>query len=112
MIELRTHLDGTDLDYYALSGLPEVGLGDPGSLPMTVKILLEMLLRDESVTPEVIKSLVQWTGKPAVSAPEIPFKPARVLLHDYTGTPAMVDMAAMRAALARAGKDPRLVNPS
>jgi aconitate hydratase len=110
--ERRIHLNGTDLDYYALSDLSKVGLGDPGSLPMTVKILLEMLLRDESVTSEVIKSLVQWTGKPPVSALEIPFRPARVLLHDYTGTPAMVDLAAMRAALARAGKDPRLVNPS
>jgi aconitate hydratase len=111
MIELRTRLSGTDLDYYALSGLAGLGLGDPGRLPMTVKILLEMQLRDEHVAPETIKDLAHWTGKEPGAAFELPFRPARVLLHDYTGLPAMVDLAAMREAMQRAGKDPRRVNP-
>ena len=110
MLELRTHLEGTGLDYYALSRLPEVGLSDPSRLPMTVKILLEMLLRDEDTPSESIQSLAHWSGKP-VSGLEIPFKPARVLLHDYTGIPAIVDLAAMRAAMQRSGKDPLRINP-
>ncbi|MBV9228558.1 MAG: hypothetical protein JOZ18_04525, partial [Chloroflexi bacterium] len=67
MFELRTRLEGTDLDYYALSGLSRMGLGDPGRLPMTVKILLEMLLRDEDAPSELIQSLAQWTGMPVPS---------------------------------------------
>ena len=110
MLELRTRLEGTDLDYYALSRLPEVGMSDPSRLPMTIKILLEMLLRDEDTPSESIQCLAQWSGKPA-SGLEIPFKPARVLLHDYTGIPAIVDLAALRAAMQRAGKDPMRINP-
>ena len=110
MLELRTRLEGTDLDYYALSRLPEVGMSDPSRLPMTIKILLEMLLRDENTPSESIQCLAQWSGKPA-SGLEIPFKPARVLLHDYTGIPAIVDLAALRAAMQRAGKDPMRINP-
>jgi aconitate hydratase len=110
MLELRTHLVGTDLDYYALSELPRVGLSDPGRLPMTVKILLEMLVRDEQVSSELIQSLAQWSGKSG-STLEVPFRPCRVLLHDYTGIPAVVDLAAMRSAMQRAGKDPRRINP-
>lgn len=110
MREVRTHLAGTDMDYYALSALPHVGLSDPGRLPMTVKILLEMLLRDKDAPFELLQCLVQWSGTPD-SGLEIPFKPARVLLHDYTGIPAIVDLAAMRAAMQRAGKDPERINP-
>lgn len=110
MLEVRTRLTGTDLDYYALSGLPLLGLSDPDRLPITVKILLEMLLRNEDVPSELIQSLAQWPGIPD-SALEIPFQPARVLLHDYTGIPAVVDLAAMRTAMLRAGKDPERINP-
>src|SRR6185312_167441 len=111
MLTLRTRLPGTDLEYYALAGLSGLGLGDPSRLPMTVKILLEMQLRDEQAAPETIEGLARWTGKAPARAFEVPFRPARVLLHDYTGLPAVVDLAAMRAAMARAGKDPRRINP-
>ena len=111
MLALRTRLPGTDLEYYPLSALQDQGLGDPDHLPMTVKILLEMQLRDEHATLETIRGLTRWTGEPPTEAFEVPFRPARVLLHDYTGIPAVVDLAAMRAAMARAGKDPRRVNP-
>src|SRR5947209_12039203 len=110
MLEVRTRLVGTDLDYYALSGLSRLGLSDPGRLPMTVKILLEMMLRNKDVPFELIQSLAEWPGMPG-SGLEIPFQPARVLLHDYTGIPAVVDLAAMRAAMQRSGKDPLRINP-
>src|SRR5207237_465351 len=110
MLEVRTRLAGTDLDYYALSGLSRLGLSDPGLLPMTVKILLEMLLRNEDAPSELIQSLVQWPGMPG-SALEIPVQPARVLLHDYTGIPAVVDLTAMRTAMQRADKDSGRINP-
>ncbi len=111
MIALCTRLSGTELEYYALSRLPELGLGDPQRLPMTVKILLEMQLRAERADPELISALANWTGTAPAQTLEVPFRPARVLLHDYTGLPAVVDLAAMRAAMQRAGKDPRRVNP-
>lgn len=111
MVALQARLPGTDLEYCALAALPALGLGDPGRLPMTVKILLEMQLRDEHAAPEAIQELVQWTGEAPKPALEVPFRPARVLLHDYTGLPAVVDLAAIRAAIQRAGKDPRRVNP-
>ena len=111
MQEVRTRLAGTELDYYALARLVGLGLGNPDRLPVTVKILLEMLLRDTCVPLDVIGGLAHWRGAPAPVALEIPFRPTRVLLHDYTGTPALVDLAAMRAAMARAGKDPRRINP-
>jgi aconitate hydratase len=110
LLEVRTRLKGTDLDYYALSALPRVGLSDPGRLPMTVKILLEMLLRDEGSSSLSIERLAQWSGR-SMTGLEIPFTPARVLLHDYTGIPAVVDLAAMRAAMQRAGRDPGRINP-
>lgn len=111
MLEARTHLDGTEMDYYALSCLPRLGLGNLDRLPVTVKILLEMLLRDERAPMDVVTGLARWAGESPLPTLEIPFRPARVLLHDYTGSPALVDLAAMRAAMARAGKDPRRINP-
>ena len=111
MLEARTRLDGTEMDYYALSRLPRLGLGNLDRLPVTVKILLEMLLRDERAPVDAVTGLARWAGESPLPTLEIPFRPARVLLHDYTGSPALVDLAAMRAAMARAGKDPRRINP-
>ncbi|HEX7733903.1 MAG TPA: aconitate hydratase AcnA [Ktedonobacteraceae bacterium] len=111
MVAFRERLPGTDLEYYALAGLAGLGLGDAGRLPMTVKILLEMQLRAEHAAPETLEGLARWTGEAPARAFELPFMPARVLLHDYTGLPAVIDLAAMRSAMQRAGKDPRLVNP-
>ncbi|HEY0756374.1 MAG TPA: aconitate hydratase AcnA [Ktedonobacteraceae bacterium] len=111
MDAVRTRLAGTELDYYALAALPALGLGDVGRLPMTVKILLEMQLRAEEAAPETIQGLAHWTGTAPAQAFELPFMPVRVLLHDYTGLPAVLDLAAMREAMQRAGKDPRHINP-
>ncbi len=62
MLEARTHLEGTEMDYYALSHLPRLGLGNLDRLPVTVKILLEMLLRDERAPMDIVTGLARWAG--------------------------------------------------
>src|SRR5207237_7681690 len=89
------------------------GLADPGPLPVTVKILLEGLLRDAEagrVKEKSVASLASWPA-PTEPGAELPFTPSRVLLQDFTGVPAVVDLAAMRSAVQRAGKDPSLIDP-
>src|SRR5213595_2608806 len=109
----RSKLDRTDLDFYPLSNLPKAGAGDPSDLPMTVKILLEGLVRmaEEGVTEESnVGVLARWPAAPPADS-ELPFLPARVLMQDFTGVPAVVDLAAMRSAMQRAGKDAGRVDP-
>ncbi|GAA0556614.1 aconitate hydratase AcnA [Rheinheimera aquimaris] len=87
--------------------------GDIDRLPFSLKILLENLLRnldDDTVTKDDIQALVNWQ-KTGTSDREIAFRPARVLMQDFTGVPAVVDLAAMRAAVAALGEDPDKVNP-
>jgi aconitate hydratase len=109
MIDVRRRLPGTELDHWSLPEAERIGLGDIGRLPMTVKILLEMLLRGG--VPEVsVRALAGWPAPPAAGA-ELPYLPARVLLQDFTGVPAVVDLAAMRSAMQRAGSDPALIDP-
>src|SRR5437660_786109 len=113
MIRARARLAGTSLDYYRLDALREAGLADPGPLPVTVKILLEGLLRDAEagrVKEKSVASLASWPA-PTEPGAELPFTPRRVLLQDFTGVPAVVDLAAMRSAVQRAGKDPSLIDP-
>ncbi|HEY6116604.1 MAG TPA: aconitate hydratase AcnA [Candidatus Dormibacteraeota bacterium] len=101
----RARLKGTDLDYYALNDLGE-------GLPMTIRILLEGLIRlvERGIAGESdISALAAWPA-PAARA-ELPFLPARVLMQDFTGVPAVVDLAAMRSAMKRAGKDAGKVDP-
>ncbi|MEO8437193.1 MAG: aconitate hydratase [Chloroflexota bacterium] len=98
-------------DYYRLDAVAD--RIDLGTLPVTIKILLENLLRHAGggvVRPEDVETLLAW--RPATPAEaEIPFMPARVLLQDFTGVPAVVDLAVMRDAMADLGGDPGLVNP-
>jgi aconitate hydratase len=109
MIDVRRRLPGTELDHWSLPEAERIGLGDIGRLPMTVKILLEMLLRGG--VPEVsVRALAGWPAPPPADA-EVPYLPARVLLQDFTGVPAVVDLAAMRSAMERAGRDPALIDP-
>jgi len=101
----RKKLSGTELELYPLAGLGE-------NLPMTVKVLLEGLIRlvEAGVTDEPnIAALANWPA-PAPDA-ELPFLPARVLMQDFTGVPAVVDLAAMRSAMKRAGKGAGKVDP-
>lgn len=98
-------------DYFSIPDAQ--GLGDVSRLPVTLKILLENLLRFEdgkTVTTEEVRALADWT-RTATSGGEIAYRPARVLMQDFTGVPAVADLAGMRSALVKAGKDPALVNP-
>ncbi|HXN79252.1 MAG TPA: aconitate hydratase AcnA [Candidatus Dormibacteraeota bacterium] len=109
----RSKLAGTELDFYPLSALPKAGMHDPSGLPMTVKVLLEGLVRlvEAGTTAEAnVKALAAWPAAPPKDA-ELPFLPARVLMQDFTGVPAVVDLASMRSAMKRAGKDAGKVDP-
>lgn len=99
--------------YYSLAKLAEQGYPAIHSLPFSIKVLLESVLRncdDYVVTREDVKKLATYNAAQPVPE-EIPFKPARVILQDFTGVPAVVDLAAMRAAMSRMGGDPKKINP-
>jgi aconitate hydratase len=99
-------------EIHRLSALEKAGLA-PGRLPFSMRVLLENLLRNEDgkqVKEADIKALASWDPK-AEPTREIAFMPARVLLQDFTGVPAVVDLAAMRAAMKALGGDPRKINP-
>ncbi len=120
----QTHLDsfgarellaaGTGPTYfYRLDRLEQAGVGRVSRLPFSIKVLLEALLRQVdgfAVTQEDVVRLANWDAK-SPAAVELPFKPARVVMQDFTGVPAIVDLAAMRAAMARLGGNPKRVNP-
>jgi len=99
--------------YYRLSALAEQGIGNLDRLPFSIKVLLESCLRNldnfEVHEDDVVK-LAGWSAK-NVDKRELPFKPARVILQDFTGVPCVVDLAAMRAAMKRMGGDPQKINP-
>ncbi|MDR0358965.1 MAG: aconitate hydratase AcnA [bacterium] len=113
MIDARTRLKDTQLDYFRLASAQEAGLGEVGRLPVTVKVLLEMLLREVAAgeaSESSVRALAAWPAPPPDDA-EVPYKPARILLQDFTGVPAVVDLAAMRSAMQRAGGDPSRIDP-
>ncbi len=107
----RAKLPGTDVYYYRLDKLSY--LANIERLPFSIKIMLEALLRTCDgyvVTPSDVEKLARYNAKSPV-ADELPFKPGRVILQDFTGVPAVVDLAAMRAAMARLGGNPKKINP-
>ncbi len=113
MIGARQRLPGTDLDFYRLASLRDTGMGDADRLPVTVKILLEGLLRlreAELASDASIAALARWPAPPTGEV-DLPYLPARVLLQDFTGVPVVVDLAAMRSALSRLGADPARIDP-
>jgi aconitate hydratase A / 2-methylisocitrate dehydratase len=113
MASTRQRLASTALDYYPLSRLADAGYGDPSRLPVTVKILLEGLLRQMEAgraSETSVRALTRWPERPPADA-ELPYLPSRVLLQDFTGVPAVVDLAAMRSAMQRAGKDANRIDP-
>ncbi|MGE4562068.1 MAG: aconitate hydratase AcnA [Rhodospirillales bacterium] len=104
---------GKEYDYFSLKAVAEAGLGDVSDLPNSLKVLLENLLRYEdghSVTTDDIKAVAQWLNQRR-SEHEIAYRPARVLMQDFTGVPAVVDLAAMRDAMNKMGGDPNKINP-
>ena len=111
----RTRLSagGSAFDFYSLAALERAGYGGVARLPYSLKILLENLLRCEDgrfVHAEHVQTLASWDVASGAQR-EIAFTPARVLLQDFTGVPAVVDLAAMRDGIVRLGGDPKKVNP-
>ncbi|WP_122745490.1 aconitate hydratase AcnA [Pseudomonas viridiflava] len=105
-------IDNKTYHYFSLPDAAR-SLGDLDKLPMSLKVLLENLLRwedDKTVTGDDLKAIAGWL-KDRRSDREIQYRPARVLMQDFTGVPAVVDLAAMRAAVAKAGGDPQRINP-
>jgi aconitate hydratase len=98
---------------YRLNKLEEQGLGAVSKLPFSIRVLLESVLRNcdgYEVREEDVKALASWNAAAPVKV-EIPFKPARVVLQDFTGVPCVVDLAAMRSAMKRLGGDAKKINP-
>lgn len=106
-------LSGKSHQYYALAALEEAGLGNISRLPVSIRIVLESVLRnfdDKKITESHIKQLAGWEPN-AARIFEIPFVVARIVLQDFTGVPLLVDLAAMRSAAMRLGKDPNRIEP-
>jgi aconitate hydratase len=100
-------------DFYSLEKLESRGLGSISRMPFSMKILLESVLRQVNgfdVREEDVRALCSWSSAESRSR-EFPFKPARVIMQDFTGVPAIVDLAAMRDAMAALGGDPQRINP-
>ena len=107
----KLRVGNAEFDYFRLSRLDEQGVGNTSRLPISIRILLENLLRNEDgkrVSASDIQAVTRGEG---AGAKEISFMPARVLLQDFTGVPCIVDLAAMRDALAAMGADPARANP-
>ncbi|AWK05778.1 aconitate hydratase AcnA [Flavobacterium crocinum] len=102
---------GREFSYYSLAEMQQQGF-EIEKMPFSIRILLENALRnfdDFAITKENVETLLNW--KPEASDKDIPFKPARVLMQDFTGVPAVVDIASLRAEAARRGKNPDAINP-
>ena len=98
---------------YRIQKLEEDGVAEVSRLPYSIKILLEAALRQcdgFEITREDVERIARWSPETA-GKEEIPFKPARVVMQDFTGVPAVVDLAVMRDAVADLGGDPEKVNP-
>src|SRR5687768_30438 len=111
--ESRLSTKAGDVTIYRLDALSKRGIGNLEKLPFSIKVLLESCLRNLDnfeVSEEDVKRLASWNAA-KVNQVELPFKPARVILQDFTGVPAVVDLAAMRSAMKRAGGDPQRINP-
>ncbi|MDH5159417.1 aconitate hydratase AcnA [Heyndrickxia oleronia] len=106
-------LEGKRYHFYRLAALEEAGLAKISRLPYSVKVLLESVLRQldgRVITKEHVENLSKW-GSEEVKDAEVPFKPSRVILQDFTGVPAVVDLASLRKAMADIGGDPDKINP-
>ncbi len=105
---------GASVSYYSIPAAQEAGLGDFSKLPAALKVVLENMLRFEdgkTVTVDDIKAFAEWGTNGGQNPREIAYRPARVLLQDFTGVPAVVDLAAMRDAIISLGGDAEKINP-
>src|ERR1700716_3712370 len=99
--------------YYSLPALEEAGIGKISRLPVSIRIVLESVLRNcdgKKVSEKDVIALSNWNAKEP-AAEEIPFVVARIVLQDFTGVPLLVDLAAMRAAVAKLKRDPKIIEP-
>src|SRR5213079_1330365 len=99
--------------FYSLPALEQAGVGTISTLPVSIRLVLESVLRNcdgKKVTEANVRALANWTPK-AERTEEIPFIVARIVLQDFTGVPLLVDLAAMRSAVARMGKNPKIIEP-
>ncbi|MBO6640128.1 MAG: aconitate hydratase AcnA, partial [Roseitalea sp.] len=107
-------VNGKSFTYYSLAEAEKNGLDGIARLPFSMKVLLENLLRNEdgrSVTKADIEAVANWLNDKGTAGYEIAYRPARVLMQDFTGVPAVVDLAAMRDAMVNLGGDPEKINP-
>ncbi|TNB48647.1 aconitate hydratase AcnA [Martelella lutilitoris] len=107
-------VDGKEYVYYSLPKAEANGLEGISKLPFSMKVLLENLLRNEdgrSVTKDDIIAVAKWLNDKGTAGAEIAYRPARVLMQDFTGVPAVVDLAAMRDGIVNLGGDPEKINP-
>ncbi len=106
-------LEGKRYNFYRLKALEEAGVAKVSRLPYSVKVLLESVLRQfdgRVINKDHVENLAKWGSKEVKDA-EVPFKPSRVILQDFTGVPAVVDLASLRKAMADMGGDPDKINP-
>jgi len=104
---------GKQARYYSLPALEEAGIGPVSRLPVTLRIVLESVLRncdEKKVTEKDVTTLARWNANHPAEE-EIPFIVARIVLQDFTGVPLLVDLAAMRGAVAHVGQDPKIIEP-
>ncbi|WP_069299814.1 aconitate hydratase AcnA [Neptunicoccus sediminis] len=108
-------VDGVSVDYYSIPAAQEAGLGDFTNLPAALKVVLENMLRFEddgrTVSVDDIKAFAKWGENGGKNPREIAYRPARVLMQDFTGVPAVVDLAAMRDGIVALGGDAEQINP-
>ncbi|MBC5636064.1 aconitate hydratase AcnA [Ornithinibacillus sp. BX22] len=109
----KFELNGKSYNYYQLKALEESGLGKIDRLPFSIRVLLESLVRQYDgrvINDDHVKGLVKWGTKDGKGV-DVPFKPSRVILQDFTGVPAVVDLASLRKAMVDLGGKPEQINP-
>ncbi|WP_432355543.1 aconitate hydratase AcnA [Sporosarcina sp. A2] len=106
-------LNGNTYNYYRIGAIEDAGIAKVSRLPYSIKVLLESVLRQHDgyvIQDNHVNNLAKW-GKDADADAEVPFKPSRVILQDFTGVPVVVDLASLRSAMAEMGGDPDKINP-
>ena len=107
-------VNGKEYNYYRLAAIEEAGIANVSRLPYSIKVLLESVLRQYDgyvIKEDHVNQLAKW-GKDADTEAEVPFKPSRVVLQDFTGVPVVVDLASLRSAMKEMGGNPDKINPA
>ena len=115
-LSLRKNLkySGGEIDFFSINALREKGLGNFDGLPACLNVLLENVIRfqdDKTINVDDFKAFADWLKFDGKNPKEIAYRPARVLMQDFTGVPAVVDLAAMRDSMLKLGGDPQKINP-